>query len=35
MAIADKTAELGFDPDVLRERYRRERDCRLRDDGNA
>ena len=35
MAIADKTAELGFDPDVLREKYRRERDRRLRDDGNA
>jgi cation diffusion facilitator CzcD-associated flavoprotein CzcO len=27
--------ELGFDPDVLRERYREERDKRLRPDGNA
>ena len=26
--------ELGFDPDKLRERYRLERDKRLRDDGN-
>ncbi|MFC4008965.1 flavin-containing monooxygenase [Nonomuraea purpurea] len=28
-------AELGFDPDVLRARYRHERDRRLRPDGNA
>jgi cyclohexanone monooxygenase len=27
-------SNLGFDPDALRERYRRERDKRLRDDGN-
>ena len=27
-------AELGFDPDALREKYRRERDKRLRADGN-
>ncbi|MEM9622533.1 MAG: NAD(P)/FAD-dependent oxidoreductase [Pseudomonadota bacterium] len=26
---------LGFDPDALREKYREERDKRLRDDGNA
>jgi len=28
-------ADLGFDPDALRERYRAERDRRLRPDGNA
>lgn len=28
-------AELGFDPDALRARYRHERDRRLRPDGNA
>src|SRR5258705_8083226 len=28
-------ADLGFDPDALRERYRQERDKRLRPDGNA
>ncbi len=27
-------AELGFDPDALREKYRRERDKRLRADAN-
>ncbi|MFT5691552.1 MAG: cation diffusion facilitator CzcD-associated flavoprotein CzcO, partial [Oceanicoccus sp.] len=27
--------ELGFDPDALREKYRLERDKRLRDDGNS
>ena len=27
--------ELGFDPDALREKYREERDKRLREDGNA
>jgi cyclohexanone monooxygenase len=27
-------AELGFDPDALREKYRKERDKRLRPDGN-
>ena len=32
--LADKT-DLGFDPEVLREKYRQERDRRLRDDGNA
>src|SRR5258708_28754824 len=26
--------DLGFDPDALREKYRRERDKRLRADGN-
>jgi cyclohexanone monooxygenase len=30
-----QSAELGFDPDALREKYRRERDKRLRADGNA
>ncbi|MCZ6642622.1 MAG: NAD(P)/FAD-dependent oxidoreductase [Gammaproteobacteria bacterium] len=29
-----KDADLGFDPDLLREKYRAERDKRLRDDGN-
>jgi cyclohexanone monooxygenase len=29
------TAELGFNPNALREKYRAERDRRLRDDGNA
>ena len=28
------TTNLPFDPDALREKYRRERDKRLRDDGN-
>ncbi len=27
-------ADLGFDPDALREKYRQERDKRLRSDGN-
>jgi hypothetical protein len=27
-------SQLGFDPDALREKYREERDRRLRDDGN-
>ena len=33
---ADQPArkDLGFDPDVLREKYRAERDKRLRADGN-
>jgi len=31
----DAARDLGFDPDALREKYRRERDKRLRDDGNA
>jgi cyclohexanone monooxygenase len=30
----DTPAELGFDPDALRDRYRAERDKRLRPDGN-
>jgi cation diffusion facilitator CzcD-associated flavoprotein CzcO len=30
-----KTDDLGFDPQALRDRYRAERDKRLRDDGNA
>ncbi len=29
-----KEADLGFDPDALRTKYREERDKRLRDDGN-
>jgi cation diffusion facilitator CzcD-associated flavoprotein CzcO len=29
-----KSLDLGFDPDALREKYRIERDKRLRDDGN-
>ena len=29
-----KKADLGFDPDALRAKYREERDKRLRDDGN-
>ena len=32
--MAESTAELNFDPDALRQRYREERDKRLRDDGN-
>ena len=32
--MAEATASLGFDPDRLREKYRRERDKRLRADGN-
>jgi cation diffusion facilitator CzcD-associated flavoprotein CzcO len=32
---APSPAELGFDPDALRARYRNERDRRLRPDGNA
>ena len=31
----DAGRDLGFDPDALREKYRRERDKRLRQDGNA
>ena len=31
---ANPVEELGFDPDDLREKYRFERDKRLRDDGN-
>src|SRR5277367_6431015 len=31
----DTGRNLGFDPDALREKYRAERDKRLRDDGNA
>ena len=27
--------ELGFDPDALREKYRQERDKRIRADGNS
>ena len=29
----EPTEELGFDPDVLREKYREERDKRLRPEG--
>ena len=32
--MSDSTAELVFDPDALRERYRVERDKRLREDAN-
>ena len=31
----DTSTEFGFDPEALRERYRQERDKRLRPDGNA
>lgn len=33
--MSDAQSELNFDPDVLRERYARERDRRLRSDGQA
>jgi cation diffusion facilitator CzcD-associated flavoprotein CzcO len=33
-AIADLLGELDFDPDAIREKYREERDKRIRDDGN-
>ena len=33
--VSDDTAALGFDPGVLREKYREERDKRLRADANA
>jgi cyclohexanone monooxygenase len=32
--MSEQATELGFDPDALREKYREERDKRLRDDGN-
>jgi len=32
--MAAEPADLGFDPEALREKYRRERDKRLRPDGN-
>jgi cyclohexanone monooxygenase len=32
--VAEKVADLGFDPKALREKYRAERDKRLRSDGN-
>ena len=35
MTEQQPTQELGFDPDALREKYREERDKRLRSDGNA
>jgi cyclohexanone monooxygenase len=37
MAAAPRTnpAELGFDPDALREKYRRERDKRIRPEGDS
>src|SRR5262245_35617553 len=31
---SDATPKLAFDPDTLRDKYRAERDRRLRDDGN-
>jgi cation diffusion facilitator CzcD-associated flavoprotein CzcO len=34
-AADEAVSDLGFDPDALRERYRQERDRRLRADGNA
>jgi len=34
MTTAEQVRELGFDPDSLREKYRIERDKRLRPDGN-
>jgi cyclohexanone monooxygenase len=34
MAEQTQTADLGFDPDALRDKYRQERDKRLRADGN-
>ena len=33
--MAEQVEQLGFDPDALREKYRREREKRLRADGNA
>ena len=33
-AATDANTDLGFDPDALRERYRTERDRRVRADGN-
>ncbi len=33
-AVKDANAELGFDPNALRDRYRAERDKRVRQDGN-
>ena len=33
--MAEAAATLSFDPDALREKYREERDKRLRKDGNA
>src|SRR3954453_7912784 len=32
--IADLVGKVDFDPDVLREKYREERDKRIRPDGN-
>ena len=34
MAEQQSTTDLGFDPNTLREKYREERDKRLRADGN-
>ena len=34
MALPTEYSNLGFDPDALREKYREERDKRLRDDAN-
>ncbi len=34
MTTVDEPAPLAFDPDALREKYRAERDKRLREDGN-
>ena len=32
--MAAKSENIGFDPDLLRNKYREERDKRLRTDGN-
>ena len=32
--MSDAALDLGFDPDALREKYRQERDKRIRQDGN-
>src|SRR6187455_584471 len=34
VTMSQTTAECSFDPDALREKYRQERDRRLRPDGN-
>jgi len=33
-ALKKRYSNLGFDPDALREKYRLERDKRIRDDGD-
>ena len=34
MSLPTEYSNLGFDPDALRNKYREERDKRLRDDAN-